>query len=256
MNIALGAVLIFILLIPPIAFYFSYSFGRFAKAGPKFTLLDGILASAIFALFIHAIATLIIGVPVQLNILVKLVGGDLKDIGGSISNARLSSALRQFALYNGIIFVLAIITGRFARALVVKFDLGFRHELLRLNNRWWYLFNGYYLPEVTDANYDLLFVDAVVDTQEGTFIYSGYLVEFVCEGEELQRLYLNDTIRRTLNRKVRDGAGRDETWNEPGDPVDIPGQFFVIEYKQVKNMNLRFISLENTIEDIEQLEEE
>ena len=72
MNIVLTAVVIFILLIPRIAFYFSYSSGSKAKTGPKFSLLDGILASAIISLFVHTIAILFIHDEIRFDILLKV----------------------------------------------------------------------------------------------------------------------------------------------------------------------------------------
>lgn len=255
MNIALGAVLIFILLIPPIAFYFSYTYGRFAKAGPQFSLLDGLLASAIFSLFIHTIAIQLIGKEVRFDLLLKLVGGELKDVENKITNALFGRSLRQFSVYNVCILSVAIVLGRITRYFVLRADLHGQFELLRLNNQWWYLFNGYYLAEVgmTHRAFDLLFVDAVVDTNDGTIIYSGYLVEFVCDGEELNRIYLNDAIRRELKKKKVDEKGQELLVNEPGEPVVIPGNFFSIAYKDIKNLNLRFISFENSLDDIEQL---
>ena len=38
MNIALSAVIIFLLLLPPIAFYFAFSLGKYPKSGPKIGL--------------------------------------------------------------------------------------------------------------------------------------------------------------------------------------------------------------------------
>jgi hypothetical protein len=255
MNIALGAVFIFILLIPPIAFYVSYSFGRFAKAGPKFSLLDGILASAIFSLFIHTVGILVIGGDIRFDILLKLVGGELKDVESKISNHDFTNALKQFSLYNVIVFVTAIALGRVVRTIVERSDIHFQNELLRLNNKWWYLINGYYLTEIgwERREFDMLFVDAVVDTSAGSIIYSGYLVEFVCNGEDLDRIYLNDAIRRELKRKVKDNNGNEAVINQPGDAASIPGEFFCIAYRDIKNLNLRFINLDNTVEEIEQL---
>src|SRR5437868_3207667 len=101
MNIALSAVVIFILLIPPLAFYLSYTFvNRQPKAGPKFSLLDGILASAIISLFEHAIAVAIISKEIRFDILLKLLGGELKDVESKISNKQFSQALKDFAVYN------------------------------------------------------------------------------------------------------------------------------------------------------------
>lgn len=258
MNIALGAVFIFILLLPPIAFYVSYSYGRFAKAGPKFSLLDGLLASAIFSLFIHAVAISCLGKEVRFDLLLKLIGGEIKDIENKITNAVLGQGLKQFALYNFCIFIIAVALGRAARFLVIRNDWHGSSEILRLNNRWWYLFNGYYLDEIElgQRHFDLLFVDAVVDTNDGTLIYSGYLMDFVCTGEELDRIYLADTIRRELKKKAVDENGQELVVNEPGEPVTIPGNFFSLAYKDIKNLNLRFLSFENSIDDIEGLSDD
>jgi hypothetical protein len=258
MNIALGAVIIFILLLPPIAFYVSYSYGRFAKAGPKFTLLDGLLASAIFSLFIHTVAIVMIGQNIRFDLLLKLVGGELKDVESKISNASLTHGLKQFTFYNACVFLVSVLLGRLVRYIVLKKSLHAQSEILRLNNRWWYLFNGYHLTDIGFDNqeFDLLFVDAAVDTHDGTLIYSGYLVEFVCNGEELDRIYLNDTIRRELKKKRPEESGKEMFVNEPGEAVSIPGEFFSIAYKDIKNLNLRFISFENSLNDIEELSDD
>ena len=255
MNVALGAVIIFILLIPPISFYVSYSFGRQAKAGPKFTLLDGVLASAIFSLFIHSLAITIIRKEIRFDILIKLVGGELKDVENKITNADFTACLKQFALYNLVIFTFSVLLGRLTRYLVLRWDIHWNNELLRLNNKWWYLFNGYYLTEIgyERREYDFVFVDAVMDSHDGTMIYSGYLIDIVCVGEDLDRIYLNETIRREWKRSQVDEKGGGQLVNNPGEPVVIPGEFFSIAYKEIKNLNIRFITLDNTLEDIEGL---
>ncbi len=244
MNIALGAVIIFILLTPPIAFYFSYTFGKFAKAGPKFTLLDGILASSIVALFVHAFAVMLIGGNIRFDILLKLLGGELKDLESKVSNADFSKAIKQFALYNSAVFLLAIALGRVARYAVQRTAVHADNELLRQKNKWWYLFRGYYLKEIGSVKlaFDMLYLDLVVDTRDGMVIYSGYLVDFVCEGEELKRIYLDDTSRRVFI------TGNTETATQPGKPVSIPGDLFCINYEEVKNMNLRFVEFGNVAE--------
>jgi len=261
MNVALGAVFIFILLTPPIAFYVSYGFGRFSKAGPKFSLLDGLLASAIFSLFIHAIGVLIIGLipglgTVRFDLLLKLVGGELKDVESKFSSGVLTTALLQFALYSTVIFVLAIALGRVWRWCVLKLEWHHNNELLRLNNKWWYLFNGYYLPELgfEGRDFDLLFVDVVVDLKDATMIYSGYLVDFVCNGEELDRIYLSDTVKRSY-AKPSDHEGEPQE-HSAGEPVSIPGAFFSIAYKDIKNINLRFLTFDLSEEEIDGILEE
>lgn len=216
MNVALGAVLIFILLTPPIAFYVSYGFGRFAKAGPKFTLLDGLLASSIFALFIHTIGVLTVGsIPgnglIRFDVLIKIIGGDVQDFDKTFSNQDFNAGLTQFAIYNATVLILAVALGRLCRHLVLENEWHHNNELLRLTNKWWYLFNGYHLPEIgfEGRDFDLLFVDVAIDLKDETVIYSGYLVDFVCNGEELDRLYLSDTERRGFSKQSTDDQAAD-----------------------------------------------
>lgn len=244
MNIALSAVLIFILLIPPIAFYLSYSFGNFSKSGPKFSLLDGILASAIISLFVHGIAILIINQEIRFDILLKLVGGEIKDVEKKITNAEFTKSIKQFALYNFIILVLFIALGRVCRWFVIA---GNRHvqgnELFRLNNRWWYLFNGL---ENGIEDFDLVLIDAVVDTKDGTIIYSGFLVNYVCNGEELDRIYLRDVVRREF-KVVKDDILK------TGEPASIPGETFSIPYNNIINLNLKFLTITDDLESLKDL---
>jgi hypothetical protein len=251
MNIALGAVVIFILLIPPIAFYLSFTFvNRQPKAGPKFSLLDGILASAIISLFVHAVAVSILDKEIRFDIILKLLGGELKDIELKVSNKSFSKALKDFAVYNFCILFISLALGRIARWLVISFNLNNgRYELTRLNNRWYYLFNGY---ENNIPEFDMLFVDAVVNTNDGTIIYSGFLVNYVCNGEQLDRIYLGDVVRREFKRPSPEEKGISLS-NEPGLPMNIPGNIFSLSYDNAINLNLRFIVIENNIDQLEQL---
>jgi hypothetical protein len=78
-----------------------------------------------------------------------------------------------------------------------------RNNLFRLNNRWWYLFNGF---ESDIQNFDLLLIDAVVETKDGTMIYTGFLVNYICNGEDLDRIYLGNAVRKEF--KIYDANGR------------------------------------------------
>ncbi len=248
MNIALGAVLIFILLIPPLAFYITYNFGREAKPGPKFSLLETILASAVLSLFVHAIALMFIQKEIRFDVLIKLAGGELKDISATVPNKEFKHLVLQFALYNLIIVILFIALGRFARWFSMHYgwDDG-RSEMFRLHSRWYYFFNGL---ESNIDHFDLLYIDAVMDTKDGTMIYSGFLVEYICEGETLDRILIKDAVRREF-KTPKDGTT--VLQNLPGQPMSIPGHLFSIPYKNCINLNLSFIVLEDEIGDIEQM---
>lgn len=120
MNIALRAVIIFILLIPPISFYVSYYFGSLSKASRDFSFLDGVLATAILSLFVHSIAISLIADEVRFDILLKMSGGEIKDVEHKIPNETFSKAIRQFAYYNCFILFLSIFFGRLQRWVVIS----------------------------------------------------------------------------------------------------------------------------------------
>jgi hypothetical protein len=60
MNIALSAVIIFLLLLPPIAFYLAFTLGKFPKSGPKIGLLEGLMLSAVISTLLHALTFLFV----------------------------------------------------------------------------------------------------------------------------------------------------------------------------------------------------
>jgi hypothetical protein len=259
MNIALGAVLIFILLIPPVAFYLSYTFHKHSRGGLSFSFLDGLLASAILALLLHSFfigLMMLFGIEVRFDLLLKLVGGDLHDLDSTVSNRILGHSLLKFAGYNLFMLAIMIIGGRKLHQLSVKKKWHIKNDLFRIYNNWWYLFNGYHLEEeeYVQIDYDAPPVaDVVVDTGSGTIIYSGLLTSYVCKGEELDRIYLRSAIRRDFLLNARRPADKKPA-DEQHDIKEITGDFLVIAYSQIKNLNLRFVTLPDPEEYLEKLQ--
>jgi len=238
MNIALSAVVIFILLMPPIVFYLSFSYGRYPKAKPKFSFLDGILASAIISLFVHALALFLLRKEVRFDVLMKVFGGELKDLENKITNPDITRCLEHFALYNFTLVFIFTLLGRLARDVVIRFNYNNEQsELLRLNNRWWYFFNGY---ENDKQLLDLVFVDAAVETKECTIIYTGWLRDFVCDGERLDRIYLECVAKRKF--KVHYSENQ-EGATELSSAIPIRGKKFSLPYDRIINLNVRFVTL-------------
>lgn len=248
MNIALSAVIIFILLLPPIVFYLSYSFGRFPKTGPKFTLLDGVLICATISLIVHSVAIVALRSEIHFDVFLLLMGGEIKEVEQTVPNGLFASYMKQFAIYNIILLSSALVAGRVARFLVIK--TGYNRpqkELFRLHNHWWYFFNG---KNINIEEFDAVHVDAMVETKEGPVIYTGILIDFICDGEKLDRIYLGDVLRRRLR------------FDEAGMPVpaeavpnNIDGEIFSLSYDKIINLNLRFIVVEDPIDEITQLQD-
>ncbi|MDB5023597.1 MAG: hypothetical protein JWP78_1352 [Mucilaginibacter sp.] len=249
MNIALSAVIISILLIPPIIFYLSFYLGKYPRAIPKFTLFEGILGAAVFSLFVHALAThYFISSEIRYDILIKLLGGELKDLEKKVPDNEFQAALSDFALYNLCLNAAMVVLGRCFRQILLWTGWHAKYPVLNLYNKWWYLFNGFY-NGIKDP--DLIFIDLVVDTNESTVIYSGYLANFDFTNGELERVYLQDTLKREFIGTGKTGQDANEV--NTTEPYAIPGDIFSIAYKNILNINIHFISFDNSLEEIEQL---
>lgn len=259
MNIAISAVVIFILLLSPIAFYLSYNIGAFSKANPKLGLLEGLMLSAIFSIIIHAIALTIIHREIRFDILALLLGGDLKSFNEKVSNEGFRKMLLNFVWYNALLVISAIILARICRWIVWKKEWHVNSGLLRLYNHWGYLFLGY---EVDKGNtkskrlkFDIVFIDALVNTNSGTMIYSGYLIDWVYFGETLDRIYISDTEKREFKVNETNEKGN-VLVNHAGEPQEIDGHIMVIPYSSIINMNLHFIELSEEFDELDDSEED
>lgn len=176
---------------------------------------------------------------VRFNILMKVFGGELKDLENKIANQDIRHCLENFALYNFTLLVIFTVLGRLARQIVIRFNHNHvQSELLRLNNRWWYFFNCY---ENGKLFLDLVFVDAAVETKEGTVIYTGWLRDFVCEGERLDRIYLNCVVKRKLKLN---NDGKEAVETKQSSAVPIAEGKFSLPYDSIINLNVRFVRLE------------
>jgi len=238
MNIALSAVIISILLIPPVIFYLSLYTGNAPKPAPKFSLFEAILASAVVSLFIHAIAICCISSDIRFDILVKVLGGDLKNLEGTVPNPVFKQAVIDFAIYMAVIIAVMVLLGRLFRWLLRYKNRHAASETLHIYNKWWYFFNGFYAS--VDA-FDLIFVDAVVDTHDGTMIYSGFLVHYDTDSGNLDRIYLQDVLRREFKRY--ESPANDRLVNEPGTGSPIPGETLSIRYADILSLNVNFITV-------------
>jgi hypothetical protein len=246
MNIALSAVMIFLLLLPPIAFYLAFTLGKYPKSGPKIGLLEGLMLSAVISTLLHAFAFLLVEKEIRFDLIALLIGGDLKSFGTLTNNTNFRHQFQQFVLYNGVMVFVAISLGRTVRLLVKNLGWHAYAEFLRLYNYWWYLFNGYKVDGFANNGnptpYDIVYINALVNTNSGTMIYSGLLIDFVCEGETLDRIYLSQTSKREF-KKITNNEKGNYLSHEAGDEYPIDGETMMIPYTNIINLNLHFVKI-------------
>jgi hypothetical protein len=244
MSIALNAVIIFVLLLPPFVFFISLTHGRFQKGWPRWNMLEMLMASAIFAIGAHAIALLLIDAPIRFDLLALILTGSVELVIKLYSNEEIEYYLIHFIWYCLLQLKIAFIIGKIVRWILNKYGLHTRTETFRLYNHWWYLFNGYKndkgLYKKRDKPFDMVILDLLINTSTGAMIYSGYLSDFICSGETLDRIYLTRVLRRDFKTiQVSDKATI--LINVPGISKSIKSDVFSISFKDIINMNMRFV---------------
>ena len=93
---------------------------------------------------------------------------------------------------------------------------------------------------------EIVYVDALVETNEGTLIYDGILVDYELSGEgALNSLCLTQVERRYLRTDPDQQDRHSESKTHPG-YYQIPGHIFVLSYNQIKHLNFTYYTLEKT----------
>ena len=110
---------------------------------------------------------------------------------------------------------------------------------MRFKNEWHYLVTGEILdfPHVPgEANtVDFVWVDLMVQTQEGTLLYTGVLNDYILSKENgLDRIYLSEVVRRYLT----------DDYNKDRQEYEMPGNFMVFPFDKVLNMNITYYQIE------------
>jgi hypothetical protein len=246
MNLALGALILLLLIFPGILFRFSYLNGPYSRKNVQTSLSDELVLSLIPAFIIQTLSFIfveyIIKKSFDIGLLVKLVSGNLlKDS----DLALFERAIVPFFIFILIVCLLGYVTGKIARNLVQWRKWDTKYHSLKFNNEWYYLLSGKILDypggSGESGKVQIVQADVLVDSSEGTVIYSGILKEFyLSKTEGLDRIYLSNVYRRKLkDDKLPEPDGSDETAFDER-YYDMPGDFFVIPYSQIKNINVTY----------------
>lgn len=270
MNILFGAVLLIILLLPGILFRLGYLALPFSSKGFRTSFLEELLISLVPAVIIQICAYLVTDV--------WICGVDEASIYALLTNqatgfihqeARASIGL--FLIYFLVTGTIAFFLGALLRGISIQRGLHLKYKFLRVFNEWEIYFEGYVLdyPHVPGRQGDIVerWLDVLVSTGEGSYLYSGMLRDYVITRDEtLDRIYLLFVRRRKLSNDRKDGENDllagvsepvgfrdDEEGSEAMDDewIDdryyfMPGDFFMIPGSEIKNINIRYYSAQVT----------
>jgi hypothetical protein len=274
MNIAFPALVIFLLLLPGILFQFALrrGFWRSPVALKEFT--EEVARGALAALVLHIIAIFFVttfsSYRIDFQALVILMTGWPKLEVAQEQNVLRAVGNHSIAILSYLIGVgaLGLILGFLLHYLVRKYCLDIRFPLLRFNNDWHYMFMGEALSfgargrssEIRSLrdSVDLVFVTAVVDQPGEAMLYWGILTDFAFNRSGgLDRIVLKGARRRKLledppNAVPASGAADNADLSPADGFYEIRGDFFVIQFEAIKNLNIEYIALDvEVIEDDE-----
>jgi hypothetical protein len=256
MNLVFGSLLLFFLISPGLIFRFSYLQGTYAKLTFKVSAVEEIFWAIIPAFFLQLLAVLflqhVLQINVRLDVIYQLItGGDAIDF--SIIQNNIIGFLAYFLAIFGISAALGILT----RSIVRKYKLDLRIKFLRLGNEWHYLFSGeffYLTKDIVPSNIFIIQIDVVMNSSEGDIIYSGTLEDFYLSKDNgLDRIYLRNVYRRSLKDDLDQDQPNVGYLNREADEryYAMPGDLFVISYSKIINLNITYITLDQTIEKLE-----
>lgn len=254
MNFAFGTILLVILLIPPLTFIYSFSKGTHAKRIPKMSLAEYLFLSAVLSLFLHSATIHLLKLNVDYQFLLHFIAGQLRPEDMEKYKPKLAGYFIDFASYTFWLCLFCIICGVLLRQVVTWRKLRMMQWLQKFRrnrkpnemycyfNKWWYIFRA----NEYDSAYTymgklepLVFIDALIDTKDGSIIYSGVLRDFAIKDDDLDTIYLGNTTKRLFSQQE---TSQKRNLKDGDEVIITPGGLFCLPYKHILNLHIRFVS--------------
>lgn len=252
MNFAISTVIIIFLLLPGAIAIRAYFSSLRAKVSNSHVSINELLLKGILLSFIiHSCAICflkIIGKEVSFNFLYNLViGKDEKEF--VFTNKEFTNNFLQFSFYILSSTSISYILVKSFKFCVHELGLDMKYNFLRNANHWFLLFNKKYIVSSSIHNrqkeeIDLIVVDIFFKPD---IIYSGVLIDFNYSPikDELENVILFLAKRR----KIINSNGDDKPSNV-SNPKEIPGDILVLPMKDVVNINIRYLKVEENVKEV------
>lgn len=240
MEIALGALIIIILLLPGISFrkgYFSEEFSNQYTIKDFFQLFVNTFIPSIILYLIALPIILLIGYKYNLATLIGLISSNDKLFIQSVDIV--SEFQNEILLFQIIINSTSFFIGYKLKNYFIQNSLDSKIEFFRYKNIWHYVLSAKFinfersqisLNNNTVEDVDITYVDALVTVGEKVFIYNGMLVDYQLAPEgHLDFLVIKDVQRKQIDKRRY---------------KDVNGHVIILKYENIINLNLTFIEAE------------
>ena len=250
MNIPLSGFILFVFLIPGIVYrrlYYSEEFSKqFFKVSLFAVFISTILPSLLFQT-IWYFGCQFFGYEVKIELFGNLIS--------TKPNSAIFENLEEYAapivFYHVSMIAIAAFSGFFLRKIIRYYKLDRKWKILRFQNKWHYILKGefYDFPranvnlENDDVdNIEFVFVDALIETSDCTYIFDGFLVDYELSSDGgLETITLAEVERRKLSDDILVSSDNDDTRSPY---YDIEGHILLIKYSETKNLNFTYYTLE------------
>lgn len=263
MNLILGSLFLFILVIPGLVFRYSYLHGTYAKQTFKISAVDEIFWAILPALILQLLGIIAVNRFTELEVKLDQVYAIITNASGSINFDTVQRSLPSFLLYILSLISIAALLGLGVRFTVRRLKLDLKYSFLKINNEWYYLFSGEILDsELPGESASIYFIqiDALVQTSEGTVVYCGILEDyFLSRDNGLDRIYLSSVYRRRLGEdKTEEGEKNVGYFERYLDTryYSMPGDLFVIPYEKIINLNITYHKWSQVLPEDEEISED
>jgi hypothetical protein len=261
MNVALPALVVFLILLP--GFLFHSKFKRIEQTSLDYAPFgQTVIEATTWATVLHIVwlifSTLVFDRYCDVDTLLRLLSADPKNQNIAISSIDLQAG--WIALYFG-----SLVFGAYGLAAALRYAItAYRWDrhgsltalLFRFKAPWYYLLTGADFEEGEQP--DLIYVTAIVNVAGDAVLYRGVLDEFfVGPDGVLDRLVLQDVTRRPISKDK--GSEMIATLNESGEEKQttladdseeentnsqfygIDGDYFVLRYSEAITLNVQYI---------------
>jgi hypothetical protein len=256
MNIALGALIITILLLPGAvvqrAYYTSF---RQKDKELHVSFSELLFRGLIISFFVHTVGLSLLkwigNFRFNFDLFYKIIIADKF----TIDNTDFTNAFIGFGYYNIGLYTLLYFITKFFRRIVLDNNLDIKIHSLRTANYWFLIFSARYLEankKGRKQQTDVLWVDVMV---ADSMVYSGYLYDFEYSPskDELETLTLMYASKRTYKKWDQLSLSKPEQPLRAATPqphplkLDAPrpiqGDAFVILAKEIININVYYINI-------------
>lgn len=241
MNLVFISVLIFILVLPGIAFRFSYYTYPFARRAASPDILGTVVWSIVPALTVHFLAVTILATffDVQFNFehlgFLLLSVNTAPEVKAVFTNIQRN--LPEIFLYVFTLCLICAICGRLVNFLVRRFELDTRYTVFRFSNKWYYILTGKALDfrfvPGRSSDVDIVFIDALCVIGNEKILYMGQIQDYYLDDKgELDAITLASPIIRK------------QVLNEVPVINTISSNLIYIPFKSIINLNVRYFKLE------------